>query len=66
MFRAFEERVRRLTARHAIARAAEIERVVRSGLPAGVGLEREEGRIVLSGRGLRRRFIAEGAWRWLR
>lgn len=63
MFERFEARVR------AVAQARVRRRVEALGtaeLPAGVRLEADGDRLVLSGRGLRRRMVADAMLRWWR
>lgn len=59
------ERGRRLAERRAAAKALELEGRLRAELPDDVVVEEGTGGIILSGRGLRRRFALEPALRWL-
>jgi hypothetical protein len=65
MFEALERRVRRRAAVRVERRAEALEARLRSARPGGIDVARDAGRILLAGRGLRRRFVTEPALRWL-
>jgi ribosomal protein L35AE/L33A len=65
MFEALERRVRRRTAVRVEGQVGAIEARLRSELPGSVDVVGEAGRVVLIGRGLRRRFVTDPALRWL-
>lgn len=66
MFERLMERARKAAERRAAGQVLELTERMRAEAPGGVRIEAGEGGVVLSGRGLRRRFAVEPALRWLR
>ena len=59
MFERLMERAARAAAERAEAKVREIESELKAALPSDIGCEAGDGRVVLSGRGLGRRYVTE-------
>jgi len=66
MFEDLTERVGRHAERRARKRVLELTERMRVELPPGVRAEAAAEGVMLSGRGLRRRFVTDAALRWMR
>ncbi|AQR74433.1 hypothetical protein [Sphingomonas sp. LM7] len=62
--KSLEARAEAIGARAAVRAAARVADAARAALP-GVSVEAEPGRVVVSGRGLARRWLRDPAIRWL-
>jgi hypothetical protein len=65
MFEGMMVRASRLAEQRARRRSTRLAERARDALPAGVKAEAQPEGVVLSGRGLRRRFLIDPALRWL-
>jgi hypothetical protein len=65
MFERLIDRAGRKAEMRARARVRELGDRLAAELPAGIGCEADADRVVISGRGLRLRFMVEPALRWI-
>ena len=65
MFERLSERVEREARERAAARASELAERMRASLPGGIEAEAAPEGVLLTGRGIARRFALDPALRWL-
>lgn len=65
MFERLTERAARAAADRAEAKVREVESKLKAELPAGIGCETDGGEVVVSGRGLARRYVTDSELRAL-